>query len=82
MEHETRLSDNSALWMSPILSSWWRSVHLLSLLVQDKEGRVTLFTSSLEDGKSRDFTAKINPVKGFEGSIGVCLKDKTLIEGI
>ena len=57
-------------------------MHLLSLLVEDTEGRVTLFTSSLEDGKSRDFTPKINPVKGFEGSIGVCLKDKTLIEGI
>ena len=49
---------------------------------QDTEERVTLFTSSLGDGRSRDFIAKFNSVMGFKGSIEAHLEDRTLTEGI
>lgn len=57
-------------------------MHLLFPLVEDSEEGVTLFTSGLKDGESKDFIAKINPVMNFEGAIRARLEDKTLTEGI
>lgn len=69
-----------APWMSPTSVWWWQSVNYPP--IQDTEERVTLFTSSLRDGRSSDFTAKFNSVMALKGSIEAHLEDRTLTEGI